>query len=179
MDFGELLDKVNEGIDRMIGFSAGTVPLKHIDEADPETARETKLEVLSDLAVSYDVTDDPDERAEIFAKMTEIQRQLDELGESKTLQESVSPVKVEIRQESKDVWVCPHCGEDILEKSMYDDGEQTYHRSCKGPLILPEMTEEQQVWLDRFAGRTQAEKDAAAHRQTADVSFTGQLTRAT
>ena len=43
--------------------------------------------------------------------------------------------KVEV---SKD-WICPHCGNQILEKSLYspDDGKTMTHRECGGEIILP------------------------------------------
>lgn len=36
--------------------------------------------------------------------------------------------------------ICPHCKEEIREKSMYFDGQNWFHRPCvnKGPICLAE-----------------------------------------
>lgn len=42
--------------------------------------------------------------------------------------------KVRVKEEEFDV--CPYCNEEIREKSLYFDGKNWYHKSCKsGPIM--------------------------------------------
>jgi len=56
-----------------------------------------------------------------------------------------------IKQRSVDYQVCPHCDEEIREKSLFSENmESPYmiHRSCGGKVLLPETdTSEIVSWL--------------------------------
>jgi shikimate kinase len=52
-------------------------------------------------------------------------------------------VKVKKRNSTEEVWICPHCGDEIAEKSLYKDAKGWwFHRPCfmkgKGSIKLPE-----------------------------------------
>lgn len=54
------------------------------------------------------------------------------------------------KRETRDVWTCPHCENEIGEKELYYNGEQHFHRSCKKPIVLPPPTQEQLDAIQHF-----------------------------
>jgi hypothetical protein len=48
------------------------------------------------------------------------------------------PVKVIDRIITEKVWMCPHCSDEIREKSLFFDGSEWSHRACSGVIILPD-----------------------------------------
>jgi len=48
-------------------------------------------------------------------------------------------VEVAERLISQELWACPHCAQEITEKSLFCDGQDWFHRPCleEGPIQLP------------------------------------------
>ena len=60
------------------------------------------------------------------------------LTEARTTAHAGAPARpVIVASRSVSYWKCPHCGEEIHEKHVFDDKGVTFHSDCGGPIELP------------------------------------------
>ena len=86
------------------------------------------------------------------------------------LGESLSGKPVVIKQRSVDYQVCPHCNEEIQEKSLFAESEDSPYmvHSCGGKVLLPE-TDPSTVadWLRPYVEQTLEKRRAFLAKESA------------
>ena len=97
--------------------------------------------------------------------------------EKQAVRHHAKVVEVKKRDRDDDVWICPHCNQEILEKSLYRDAKGWwFHRPCflkgKGSILLPDKVEKTsaaqwQLWKKAYSG---ALGSAAESGQSATIA---------
>lgn len=71
---------------------------------------------------------------------------------ARSLIESALPVVYQEKVIPDGVLMCPHCREEIHEKSIGGDLHRTIHVKCGGEITLKPMSADERAWLDQFSG---------------------------